>query len=35
MKDIVIFAILSLPVIYISRRSLLHPKSHGFPRFFA
>jgi protein-S-isoprenylcysteine O-methyltransferase Ste14 len=35
MNNIIIFAILSLPVIYISRRSLLHPRSHGFPRFFA
>src|ERR1035437_8861960 len=25
---------LSIPVVYFSRRNLLHPKSHGFFRFF-
>lgn len=35
MKNIIIFAILSLPIIYLSWRSLLRPSSHGFPRFFA
>ncbi|MFC1575069.1 methyltransferase family protein [Gemmatimonadota bacterium] len=31
----VIFAAASLPVIWVSRRSLRHPTSHGFPRFIA
>lgn len=31
---LIIWIILSIPVILISRRSLLHPKSHGFYRFF-
>lgn len=30
-----LFAVLSLPVVALSRRSLRHPRSHGFPRFFA
>ena len=29
------FVILSLPIIWVSRRSLRHPTSHGFSRFFA
>ncbi|MDD4990817.1 MAG: isoprenylcysteine carboxylmethyltransferase family protein [Paludibacter sp.] len=28
------FLILSIPVVYFSRRNLLHPQSHGFFRFF-
>ncbi len=32
---LVVFAILSIPILYISRRSLLRPRSHGFYRFFA
>ena len=28
------FLVLSIPVVYFSRRNLLHPKSHGFFRFF-
>jgi protein-S-isoprenylcysteine O-methyltransferase Ste14 len=35
MNKFIFFAILSLPVIMISWRSLVRPKSHGFPRFFA
>jgi hypothetical protein len=29
------FVILSLPIIWVSMRSLRHPTSHGFSRFFA
>jgi protein-S-isoprenylcysteine O-methyltransferase Ste14 len=25
----------SVPLVWFSRRSLLHPAAHGFPRFFA
>lgn len=35
MEQILVFLILSLPVFYISRKSLFNPKSHGFYRFFA
>ena len=31
----VVFALVSVPIIWVSRRSLLHPTSHGFSRFFA
>ncbi len=31
----VVFAVLSIPILWMSRRSLLHPTSHGFSRFFA
>lgn len=30
-----LFLLLSIPVIILSWQPLLHPKSHGFPRFFA
>lgn len=30
-----VFALVSLTIVWVSRRSLLHPASHGFPRFFA
>jgi protein-S-isoprenylcysteine O-methyltransferase Ste14 len=30
-----LFVGLSVPIVWISRRSLLHPRSHGFSRFFA
>ena len=30
-----IFAIVSVPIIYVSRKSLFRPRSHGFARFFA
>jgi len=30
-----VFAVGSIPIVWWSRRSLLHPTSHGFPRFFA
>ncbi len=30
-----IFAIISFLIIFVSRKSLLRPRSHGFPRFFA
>lgn len=35
MTQLIIFGILSLLVIYISRRNLLHMNSHGFYRFFS
>ena len=35
MKTIIYFGILSLPVIFISWRSLINIKSHGFYRFFS
>lgn len=34
MNQLLIFASLSVPVIYISRKSLIRPQSHGFYRFF-
>jgi len=34
MNDIIIFLILSLPIIYFSRKPLLNFNSHGFFRFF-
>jgi protein-S-isoprenylcysteine O-methyltransferase Ste14 len=34
MPVILQFLALSIPVVYFSRRNLLHPKSHGFFRFF-
>lgn len=34
MSPLLQFLILSIPVVYFSRRNLLHPKSHGFFRFF-
>lgn len=30
-----IFLIISIFIIYVSRKSLFRPRSHGFPRFFA
>ena len=33
--ELVVFVVASLGLIYISRRSLLRPRSHGFFRFFA
>ena len=35
MDKVVLFIALSLPVIYLSKRSLFDIKSHGFPRFFS
>ena len=35
MISTVVFAIGSIPIVWLSRRSLLHPTSHGFSRFFA
>jgi protein-S-isoprenylcysteine O-methyltransferase Ste14 len=35
MIPIAVFVGVSLPIIWVSRRSLLHPTSHGFSRFFA
>jgi protein-S-isoprenylcysteine O-methyltransferase Ste14 len=35
MARLAIFIALSGPVIWVSRRSLPYPRSHGFPRFFA
>jgi len=35
MIRLLIFVALSVPIVWVSRRSLPHPRSHGFPRFFA
>ena len=35
MGNLLVFGILSLPVIAISRRTLFNPRSHGFYRFFS
>jgi protein-S-isoprenylcysteine O-methyltransferase Ste14 len=35
MVSLFVFAIGSIPIVWLSRRSLLHPASHGFFRFFA
>jgi protein-S-isoprenylcysteine O-methyltransferase Ste14 len=35
MIRIAVFAALSVPIIWVSRRSFRHPTSHGFSRFFA
>ena len=35
MISIVVIALGSIPIIWVSRRSLLRPTSHGFARFFA
>jgi protein-S-isoprenylcysteine O-methyltransferase Ste14 len=35
MIPIGVFAGLSIPILWVSRRSLRHPTSHGFSRFFA
>ncbi len=35
MVRFVAFALLSVPIFWVSRRSLRHPASHGFSRFFA
>ena len=35
MISAVVFFVLSIPILWISRRSLLRPASHGFSRFFA
>ena len=35
MENLIIFGILSLPIIAISRRTLFNPRSHGFYRFFS
>jgi protein-S-isoprenylcysteine O-methyltransferase Ste14 len=35
MISTVVFAAGSISIIWLSRRSLLYPSSHGFPRFFA
>ena len=35
MIRLAIFVALSLPIVWVSRRSLRHPDSHGFSRFFA
>jgi protein-S-isoprenylcysteine O-methyltransferase Ste14 len=34
MSSLTLFCILSIPIILLSRRSLIHPKDHGFTRFF-
>jgi len=35
MDKVILFIALSLPFIYLSKRSLFDIKSHGFPRFFS
>jgi protein-S-isoprenylcysteine O-methyltransferase Ste14 len=35
MEKLIIFALFSIPVIFLSRKSLLHPGNHGFYRFFS
>ena len=35
MTRIAVFALISMPILWVSRRSLGHPASHGFFRFFA
>jgi protein-S-isoprenylcysteine O-methyltransferase Ste14 len=35
MIELIAFVVLSIPIVYISRASLDHPRSHGFYRFFA
>jgi len=35
MIRVAVFALASVPIIWVSRRSLRHPTSHGFWRFFA
>lgn len=35
MPQPIIFAVLSVPLVWMSRASLRHPRSHGFSRFFA
>ena len=35
MIRLALFAFLSAPILWVSRRSLRHPRSHGFFRFFA
>lgn len=35
MDRVILFIALSIPVIYLSKRSLFDINSHGFPRFFA
>jgi protein-S-isoprenylcysteine O-methyltransferase Ste14 len=35
MTRILIFVVLSIPLVYVSRASLIAPRSHGFYRFFA
>jgi len=35
MIGLVVFALASFTIVWVSRHSLLHPTSHGFPRFFA
>ena len=35
MIRIAVFAVVSVSIIWVSRRSLCHPTSHGFSRFFA
>lgn len=35
MESLIVFGILSVPIILVSRRTLFNPKSHGFYRFFS
>lgn len=35
MPEYLAFALLSVPIVFVSRRSLAHPRAHGFYRFFA
>ena len=35
MIEVIIIIVASLPIVWVSRRSLIRPSSHGFARFFA
>lgn len=35
MTRVIVFSIVSILIVYISRKSILHPGAHGFYRFFA
>ena len=35
MTSAVVFMVVSIPIVWVSRRSLRHPAHHGFWRFFA
>lgn len=35
MENLIVFGILSIPILLLSRRTLLNPGSHGFYRFFS
>lgn len=35
MENLIVFGILSIPILLLSWRTLFHPRSHGFYRFFS